>query len=88
MNEFILILVWFTSWIIPLLIGFYIGASGMKIDKEIKDKVEKMYRKEKPKPGVVKKLTEEQLEEKRNPAKRGNLESFNRFFREHPIVKK
>ena len=77
MNEIII-------WLITILsfsFGLYLGAfwRGQNIAKEIKQKLGDTFQ-EKPKPGVVQHLTEEEIDEKHNPLKKGNLEAFNSLF--------
>jgi hypothetical protein len=72
------------------LIGFYLGGKGKAMSEEVREKLTEII-KERPRP-VVNKLTPEQLEEKKSPTKRGNLEAFNQMFREwgikKPVIKK
>lgn len=68
---------------ITFLLGYYLGGKGKIIASELQEKVHDIIN-EKPKPGVVNRLTEEQLQEKHDPKKRGNLEAFNRFFKKNP----
>lgn len=82
MSEVIL---WILS-ITTFLIGYYLGGKGKVIADEIQEEIKEKLR-DKPKPGVVNKLTDEQLQEKQDPKKKGNLEAFNRFFKEHPLIK-
>lgn len=68
------------------LIGFYLGGKGKAMSEEVREKLTEIV-KTKPKPGVVQRLTEEQLAEKKSPTKRGNLEAFNEMFAEWGINK-
>ncbi len=65
-------------------LGYYLGGKGKAISEEVKESLSNLI-KDKPRPGVVNKLTEEQMEEKHNPVKAGNKASFDRFFRDNPI---
>jgi hypothetical protein len=73
------------DWILFLstfLAGYYLGGKGKIITEELKEKIESL---QKPKPGVVNHLTEEQIADKKDPIKKGNLEAFNRFFQNNPL---
>lgn len=73
---------------ITFLTGYYLGGRGQAVVEDIKKQIKTIKAaREKPKPGVVNKLTPEQIEEKRNPALKGNKEAFDRLFREYPPFK-
>lgn len=79
------LIIWFIT-IVSFCLGYYLGGdkkiSIHGVDKMWKSTKDKF--KDRPKPGVVNHLTEEQIAEKHDPVKKGNLEAFNRLFREHP----
>lgn len=83
MNEII-------TWCLAVLtfgIGYYLGGRGKEIAEETAKRI-KEFTIEKPTPGVVNHLTEEQIREKNDPLKRGNKEAFDRFFRAFPPMRK
>lgn len=71
---------------ITFLLGYYLGGKGKEVAVEIEQTISDIMR-DKPKPGVVNHLNDEQILEKHDKTKRGNLDAFNRFFKEHPIIK-
>lgn len=81
-------------WVLSLftyLAGYYMGNRHLKKDihqgvEVLKDTISDIL-KDKPKPGVVRRLTEEEIEEKHDPTKKGNKESFDRLFKDHPPLK-
>jgi len=75
----------FLIFIITFLIGYFIGSRETK--REIKNQAEWII-KNKPEPGVVRHLTDEEIAAKKNPILRGNLEAFNEFFKKFPIIGK
>lgn len=77
-------ILWWILFILTFSLGYYLGGKGRIIAEETKEQITKLM-KDKPQPGVVNSLTPQQIEEKHDPIKKGNLESFNRLFREHPI---
>lgn len=86
MNELILFFIIIASGFIGYLLGRYhrpedgiIYASDLLRDKA------RAIIKERPKPGVVRHLTDSELADKRDPVKRGNKESFDKFFANNPI---
>lgn len=75
--------------IISLLVGYALGRYSRPEEKmeeywEIVRKGAKSFSKDRPKPGVVNQLTEEQIAEKHDPIKKGNKEAFDRLFQLHP----
>lgn len=87
MNDLIIFFIIIVSGCIGYILGRY-----NKPEEEVVRYVNKMMdifddrMKEKPKPGVVRHLTDEELAEKKNPAMKGNKESFDRFFANNPPI--
>ena len=76
-----------TIWVLSLLtflLGYYIGSRGKQIGDKIEKEIAEKF-KDKPKPGVVRSLTPEELDDKYDPVKKGNLEAFDRMFAEEGI---
>ena len=66
-------------------VGYYVGSREVR--KEVQEKIEQVSR-EQVKPGVVRHLTDAEIREKHDPGKRGNLEAFNEFFKNFPVIGK
>ena len=79
MNDLII----FFITIVYFCLGYYLGGKGKVITEEVKEKLSDII-KDKPTPGVVRRLTDVELAEKHDPKKKGNLEAFNRFFKNNP----
>lgn len=73
-------------FILTFLIGYYLGGKGKDITQELQQRISDSI-KDKPTPGVVRQLTEEEVAEKHDPKKKGNLEAFNRLFADLGIKK-
>lgn len=78
-----------TTWILFVLtfcLGYYLGGKGKVITEEVKEKLESII-KDKPRPGVVRQLTPEEIEDKHDPKKQGNLEAFNKLMTDLGVKK-
>ncbi len=76
------------SWILfvlTLLLGYALGRLSVTPEyiEKIQEKI-KTLTEDKPKPGVVNPLSEEELAEKKDPQKAGNKAAFDKFFRDNP----
>ncbi len=69
-------------WTIILAVGYFIGSRETK--RDVQEKIDELTTPQIP-TGVVQRLSEEQMAEKHNKDKRGNLEAFNEFFKKFPI---
>lgn len=74
MND---IVIWFIT-ITTFICGYVMGSRSHTITQEVQKKIVDIIG-DKPTPGVVNHLTEEQIAEKHDPKKRGNLEAFNKL---------
>ena len=81
MNEFIIWLITIASFLLGVLFGRFQRPENevWGVFKDASKRIQEV-KFDKPKPGVVQHLTPEEIEEKHDPTKKGNLEAFNSLF--------